>query len=148
VVFDLNKCVNYITANKTKKISEVFGDWLKDYDITRIQWIALYFISTRDNLTQRDLANLMAINDSSVMRLIDRLERDGLVERVKTLNDRRKTSLILSIKGSELMDKVIHFGEDFNAVLTRNINPSDLDTFLKVQNQMLENVLNDKGSKK
>jgi len=144
MAFDLNKCVNYISSTKTKTISEIFGEWLKDHDITRIQWIALYFIYTNKKLSQRELSKLMYINDSSVMRLIDRLERDGLVTRVKSQNDRRKFNLILTKAGNNKIVKLLHFGEDFNSVLTAGISQEDLETFQKVQNKMYENVINSK----
>lgn len=147
MIFDLTRCVNYISANTTKKISVAFGNWIKGDNITRRQWIALYFIYYKKELTQRDLSIFMEINDSSTMRLIDRIEREGWVERVRSTADRRKIMLDLTDEGIKLINKVLHFGEEFNAVLIKGISQEKLDIFQEVQYKMYENIMNDKRSK-
>ena len=89
----------------------------------------------------------MQINDSSAMRLIDRIEREGWVERVRSTTDRRKIMLVLTKEGNKLTDKVLHFGEDFNALLTKDIPQVELEIFRKVQNKMYENIMSDERSK-
>lgn len=147
MAFDLNKCVNFISVTTTKKISEAFGAWLRDDSITRIQWIALYFIRTGKDLSQRDLANRMGINDSSVMRLIDRLERDGLVIRERHKEDRRITLIALTEEGIKVIDALMPLGEAFNVQLTKGISPEDLKTYQRVQMQMYENIMTDERSR-
>lgn len=141
MTFDLNKCVNFISVTTTKKISEVFGSWLADSGITRIQWIALYFLRTGHEMSQRDLALKMGINDSSAMRLIDRLERDDLVIRKRSSLDRRVIQLELTEEGTKVIDALMHYGEKFNTLLIKDISPDDLRTFQKVQRQMYENII-------
>lgn len=145
--FDLNKCINFISANTVKKISESFERWLSD-DLTRIQWIALYFISTTERLSQRDLSKLMQINDSSALRLVDRLERDGLVLRQRNPKDRRVVALVLSEKGKKLSEKVMPIGSLFSDQMTKGISDEELEIFQRVQQKMHDNIINDERSKK
>lgn len=149
MAFDLNKCVNYISSNMTKKISETFGRWLEKKDnITRIQWIALYYIYMRGPQSQRELSMLMEINDSSTMRLIDRLERENWVSRVRSNEDRRVMKVILTDEGDALITKLLPIGEDFSQLLIKDIDPHELYIFQKVQQKMFDNIMHDSKSKK
>lgn len=144
--FDLNKCVSYISVGKTKGLSDAFGKWLAKEKITRIQWIGLYFIYTCGEQSQRDLSNHMDINDSSAMRLIDRMERDGWVKRQRSDEDRRISLLSLTDNGKALIERLMHFGEEFSQRLVQDIDPEDIRTFLRVQQQMYDNIMNDPRS--
>lgn len=144
--FELKSCVSYISDNITKKITDTFGRWLESYDITRIQWVALYFIYSKQGLSQRELARLMEINDSSALRLVDRLERDGMVKRVRGVEDRRIIHLEMTAKGTEIIINLMPVGEEFSQLLVKDISPEDLFIFQRVQRQMYENVMSDSKS--
>lgn len=123
-----------------KQFSEAFGRRLEGSGITRIQWIALYYIYEKPLISQRELSQLMYIKDSSAGRLIDRLERDGLVARIKSEVDRRVIQLMLTDEGNERFEAVLDLGTSFNEDLTRNIPKEDLDIFNSVLGKMLANV--------
>ncbi|WMI82612.1 MarR family winged helix-turn-helix transcriptional regulator [Anaerotignum sp. MB30-C6] len=144
--FDIRQCVNYITLNNTKKLSEIFGKWLDGSGITRIQWIALFFLKTNGKLSQRELSQAMEINDSSALRLVDRLERDGFVTRTRSKEDRRVIHLDLTQRGSDLMDKLLPIGEQFNQVLIQGIPQEEIEIFINVQTKMYKNIINDERS--
>ena len=138
--FDLNKCVGHITENAIKQISEAFGRRLQNSGITRIQWIALYYIKTNNRISQRELSNLMNVQDSSAGRLIDRLERDGLIERERDSNDRRVVYIKLSDVGDKLILDLIPLGIKFNEDLVSGIDEKELIIYEKVLEKMLLNI--------
>lgn len=123
-----------------KQISDAFGRRFQDTGITRIQWIALYYIEKYEIISQRELSNLMNVKDSSSGRLIDRLERDSLIERNRNELDRRTIYIHLTKKGSDLFAKLKPFGEEFNDNLIRGIKEEDLIIYEKVLKKMLSNV--------
>ncbi len=138
--FNLNKCVGHITENAIKQISEAFGRRLQNVGITRIQWIALYYVKTKGIISQRDLSNLMNVKDSSAGRLIDRLERDGLIQRERNDLDRRVIFIKLTVKGDELITKLMPYGSKFNDDLVAGIDEEDMIIYEKVLNKMLSNI--------
>lgn len=138
--FDLDRCVGYVTDNAMKHIAEAFGNRLKDSKLTRIQWIALYHIDRKSPISQRDFSRLMNVQDSSGGRLIDRLERDGLVMRIKDPMDRRIILIELSESGKALYNKALSVGAKFNEDLIKDIDQKDLETFERVLNQLTKNV--------
>jgi len=138
--FDLNRWACYVTEGYMKQFSEAFGRKLEDSGITRIQWISLYYINEYQDISQRRLANLMCVKDSSAGRLVDRLERDGFVERVRSKEDRRVITLKLTNNGLSIFKKILPLGIEFNDKLTKNISPRDFETFELVLKQMLINI--------
>lgn len=122
-------------------MSEVFGQRLKDTGITRVQWIALYYIKNNTEISQRDLSYFMNIKDSSVGRLIDRMERDGWVERKSSESDRRVTYIKLTAEGDKLISDSIPIGVKFNDDLLEGIDEQELIIYEKVLKKMLLNVV-------
>ena len=102
MAFEIERCICYVTDGAMKLIAEALNNRLKSYNITRIQWIALYYIYREGPISQRELSIMMKVKDSSATRLIDRLERDGLVKRDKLPDDRRVIILSLSEEGAAL----------------------------------------------
>lgn len=89
------------------KIKKKGREILSDFDITPPQFEALQFLIHCDLLTVSELSNNMFLACSTVTDLIDRMERTGLVERVKDENDRRIVRINVLPKGYELVNKVI-----------------------------------------
>ncbi len=139
--FDLDKCVGHITELATKQISDAFGRRLQSAGVTRIQWIALYYIKINKIISQRELSNLMNVKDSSAGRLIDRLERDGYIERKRNDSDRRVIYIQLTNTGDKLITELMPYGQKFNSDLIKGIDEEDLIVFDKVLKKMLSNVL-------
>ncbi len=108
--------------------------------MTRIQWIALYYLGLHESLSQRELAQLMNIQDSSAGRLIDRMQRDGYVERQRSEIDRRVIHVVLNDKGKEYREKLLPFGQQFNNDLINGLSEEDLNVFEKVLNTMVKNA--------
>nr|WP_303740756.1 MarR family transcriptional regulator [Lutispora saccharofermentans] len=114
---------------------------MQDTGITRVQWIALYYVKAKGRISQRDLSNLMNVKDSSAGRLIDRLERDGLIERERNDFDRRVIYIKLTDKGDQLISDLMPIGLRFNDDLLKGIDEQELMIYEKVLNKMLSNVI-------
>lgn len=102
----------------------------------------MYYISTNKVISQRELSVLLHVADSSVGRLLDRLERDEMVVRLTNESDRRVTMVMLTERGEALIKKLIPYGEKFNDDLTEGIKQEDLIVFQNVLDKMIENTKN------
>lgn len=74
-------------------------------DLTPEQWVILSKLNSSRNLYQTDLANLSFRDKPTVSRIVDLLAKKGLVERKKDRADGRKYSVILTVKGTEMVEK-------------------------------------------
>ena len=57
--------------------------------MTRAQWAILIWLERHPGMSQKELAEILEVEPISVARLIDRLERRGMVERRADPRDRR-----------------------------------------------------------
>lgn len=139
-MFKLDDCVGFITNKVSKKISDVFNEKLSDYEVTRVQWIALYFLGKCEYINQTELAEKMDIKKSTVVRLIDRMEKEGYVRRKKDIKDRRITYICLTALGKKLRKELLPFGEEFSNLIARDISDEDMEIFKKVLDKLVVNA--------
>lgn len=140
MLFDLDSCIAFITNNASKKISDCFNERLIKHGLTRVQWIALYFLEKYGNMSQKDLAKKMDIKGSSTARLVDRMERDGYVKRVPDKNDRRAVTLMITDSGKEMLQKLTPVGEQLSQEISKDLSAEEIAVFKKVIQKMIENV--------
>jgi DNA-binding MarR family transcriptional regulator len=89
------------------KIKKKGREILNDVDITPPQFEALQFLIHEENMTIGELSTKMYLACSTVTDLLDRMERNDLVKRIKDENDRRIVRVSVLPKGHELLNSVI-----------------------------------------
>lgn len=82
-------------------------DILDDFDITPPQFNALLLLAEHGDMTIGELGSKMYLASSTATDLIDRMERNGLVERLRDSADRRVVRLHMLDKGQEMIQKVL-----------------------------------------
>lgn len=91
-------------------------------------------------VNQKTLATELGVAESSAGRLVDRLEKMGLVQRCRDAADRRAFVLKLTKEGQNCIDSLLFVGESFNSDLIRNISDEDLAIYENVLEKMVINV--------
>jgi DNA-binding MarR family transcriptional regulator len=94
-------------------------------------------------ITQRQLADKMSLKEPSVVRLIDKMERYGWVNRISSNDDKRMKFLILTDSGKEIETAMLDVAEKFKSDVLNGISFEDLDVFKSTLNKMLENIEDD-----
>lgn len=139
--FDLSSCIGFVTNTTIKTVTEDFNRRVEKCGSTRIQWIALYFLLKADKLTsQRELAVMMNIKDPTLARLVDRMERDGLLRRIENPQDKRMKFLELTEAGRTKAEAMMPLGKEFSDLLLEDITEEEVEVFQKVLDKMLNNV--------
>jgi MarR family transcriptional regulator for hemolysin len=71
------------------------------------KFLAMLRISeSKNGLVQRDLASVLTIEESTLTRLLDRMEADGLVRRMPSSQDRRETCVTLTPAARPVLKKL------------------------------------------
>ena len=84
-----------------------FRKIFNDFGLTEQQWRVLRVLWETDDVTIKDLADFTLIAAPSLVGIVDRLERDGLVTRQRSTTDRRKVNVLVTTAGSELEDRIM-----------------------------------------
>ncbi len=80
-----------------------FADSVGEFDVTPGLFGVLVIIEANPGLKQSDLARAAHLDRSTVVSIIDNLERRKLVERHPAQHDRRSNALFLTPEGSSLL---------------------------------------------
>lgn len=139
-MFDLDDCIAFITNKSAKKLADEFNRRLQENGTTRVQWIALFYIGKAGEISQKELSDYMDIKESSMARLIDRMEKEELVERRKDSEDRRITKIILTDKGKFLKEELMPRGQEFQDDVLKGISKENLEIFKEVLQRMIDNI--------
>lgn len=124
----------------SKKMLDYVDKQFDDFGITRAQWVALNSINNTDNLIQAQLAQMMNIRPSTVVRIIDRMEINGLINRSERPKDRRKFTLSITQKGVDYVNRLSSKVIKVNKSITKNITNEELETFEKIRKKIMENT--------
>ena len=140
IMFNLDDCIAFITCKSAKELAECLEKRLNCYNISRSQWIALYYIRNNPMITQRQLADKMSLKEPSVVRLLDKMEMLGWVNRIHSQNDKRIKSLNLTDAGQKVESDLLEVAEKFKNDVLSDISHEELDNFKSTLNKMLHNI--------
>jgi DNA-binding MarR family transcriptional regulator len=93
---------------KTAKFIDYYVfDYLKEHniDLTKEQFIVLKYLNEKDGLIQNDLAFITNRSKTALTRLIQNMEKKGLVFRRSSFNDLRINHVYLTPFGKETWKK-------------------------------------------
>ncbi|GAB2550510.1 MarR family winged helix-turn-helix transcriptional regulator [Nocardia heshunensis] len=93
----------------------------------REHWVLTY-LSERAEVSQQEMANAMEIDRSEVVRLIDSLEKAGLVTRTRDPEDRRKYRLTITAAGDRLRTETDAKILEATDVLLHRLTPAERET--------------------
>lgn len=90
------------------KWRRLMDEELQSLGLTDATWRPLFHLGRLgDGLRQVDLADAMAIQGPSLVRLLDNLERDGLIERREDQQDRRAKIIVMTPAGRPIYEQAM-----------------------------------------
>ncbi len=107
-----------------------FAKGLGEMDVSPGLFGVLIIIDANPDLKQTDLARATHLDRSTVVSVIDNLERRGLVERRAAPNDRRSNALRLTAEGSTLLRKLKRLVSQHEKRLLTHFSEAERETFL------------------
>lgn len=116
---------------------------LKESGLSMSSWLAIASVATASEPpTQKALAQLLWLEEASVVPLVDRLVKQQLLARVQPKEDRRKRLLVLTEQGGEAFATVKTQADALRAQLLADIDPAALAVTENVLQQLLERLGN------
>ena len=128
--------VSYIVKQKGREI-------LNDFPITPPQFVALQWLNEYGDMTIGELSNKMFLAFSTMTDLVDRMEKNALVKRVRDDSDRRVVQIHLLANGKEIIEEVIQQRRDYLAVILKGFSQENVDLLEKDLNLLYEEVNRD-----
>jgi DNA-binding MarR family transcriptional regulator len=106
-------------------------------NLTRAEVLAFVARHGSDGCSQTDLAAALRLSESNICTLIERMRVDGWLLRMRSSVDRRKSIVVLSPRGLDVMDQLLESRRQQSATLLGTLEIGQLQTL----NQLLDAVL-------
>ncbi len=115
-----------------------FNEWLAEFDLNDGRYTVLQTLASAGNhgLSQAELAERLAQSESNVSTLIERMQRDRLVDRSRSEADRRKRVLLISDRGRLALDDIEEQRSRWTAQLFQGMSVADSRQLISLLNQL------------
>jgi DNA-binding MarR family transcriptional regulator len=132
-------CIGHLLARARNKLAKSMDLVLAKNDITSTQAIILWLLSTGKFVTAGELARELVIDAASMTRMIDRLEKRKLAERLPRGDDRRVINLRLTPTGRVLAEQ---FPGIYSTVMSRSFAGFSNDEIVQLRGLLNKLVIN------
>lgn len=137
MIADVEKELRYISGI-IKQRGRVI---LNHYSITAPQFVALQWLMEKGDLTIGELSNHIHLACSTTTDLVDRMEKNELVERVRDPKDRRVVRIHVLSKGQKIIHEVIEKRQNYLENVLRNVPEEDVETLNRLLHVLHGNMI-------
>lgn len=119
-----------------------------DADVPLQYYDVMLHVSEGENgLRMTDLAESIVVSKSGLTSLVDRMEKDGLVERRPDPDDRRATRIVLTDKGEKrFADVSAHHRDTVHRVFTSKVTAEEAAVIVDVLERVLDGLREGEGA--
>lgn len=109
--------------------------------LTQVQVHVLMYIHRHDGrVFQKDIEQHLKVRRSTASQILNVLERESYVERMRLESDARMKEIVVTDKTLALIDSMEKHMKETESMLRVNISDNDMETFFKVIDQIKENL--------
>jgi MarR family transcriptional regulator, transcriptional regulator for hemolysin len=113
---------------------------LSGIGLTRAQWQTLAYLARNEGINQTSLAQLLDIEPITLVRLLDRLEAQGVVERRVDPRDRRQRNLYLTALAEPALERIRALGLEVREETLAGLEEGERGQLLALLTRMKTNL--------
>lgn len=140
--FNLDKSINHtiVTASilLRRQIYAIFKE--NDVEITPEQWVVLYYLWLKDGLSLGEIAKKTQKDNANITRIVNRLEKQGLIYKKIKNKDKRFYFIFLTEKSMKIKPKVFASIYSSTEICSKGLSKEEQNTFLNILNKIIENM--------
>jgi len=138
--FDIESSVGYWMILTTRDMRRALESELESEEITLRQWEVLCWLSIEERMTQSELAERLGVEAPTLAGILDRMERDGWVERYACPHDRRKKRLQATSKADAIWNRTVECAYRVRARATQGISPDEINQLKSLCDKIRQNL--------
>ncbi|TXK78371.1 MarR family winged helix-turn-helix transcriptional regulator [Paenibacillus sp. N3.4] len=100
----IDHSIGFMLNHAGRRMTQLLTSYYEPYEITTEQWSVLNRLAEEDGINQKLLAIRAEKDQTNMTRILDQLERKGLVERSANAEDRRSFLIHITTQGRALND--------------------------------------------
>jgi DNA-binding MarR family transcriptional regulator len=142
---DFNKTIAPWLGHTAKMMKACLTNVLQEnrFDLTREQWIVLKILHEDfEGFPQNDLAQITKRNKASMTRLIDVMEKNHLVVRIGSTEDKRKKLIYITKTGKEIFQQTKPIVLNYIHNIEKGLSQEEKETLINILKKIRLNLEN------
>ncbi|KAF0221917.1 MAG: MarR family transcriptional [Geobacteraceae bacterium] len=131
-MIEIEKSVGFLLAKAYQRACAIFKEEFEGHDLTPQQFGLLAFLWREDGLSQAELSARSQIDRTTMGGIVDRLEKEGLVERRPHTEDRRAYQVFLTARGKSLEDELCAVANRVLRKVTSPLTEEEHETLIRL----------------
>lgn len=123
-----------------RKLRAFFDAAVREEGLTLARARALFALSRRGPLTQKELAEELEIETPTLVRVLDGMARQDLIVRTEDATDRRAKRIDMTAAGKLAFERMHVLATDLRGQIATDISEEDIDTALSVVRRLMRNL--------
>ncbi len=138
--YDFGESVGYLISRVRSSMSNLVTQrTVAELGVTSQQASVLFMVASGKCVLAAELAREYGIDASAVTRLVDRLEKRGLLRRVRSSEDRRAVRLALTPEGETIAARMPAIFTSVTDELSRGFTPEEVGFLKSMLRRLLVN---------
>ena len=142
IKYDYQDSIGFIINRIGKSLISVIDQELRrKFSITFGQWkVLIIIVNSDEGLTQKDIADKLLLEGPTLIPILDKLEKDGLVVRKTDTKDRRINRIYLTERADGFLNDTIECVAQIKKVCLHNVSESEISITKNTLEKMWYNL--------
>ena len=123
--FVIEESTAHLVSLAARLFSRALQERLGRYGVSVAQWSMLLLLWEEEGLTQKELSRRQQVEEPTAARTLQRMERDGLIRRVRDRDDSRRRRVVLTERGRELCAELVPAALEVDALATHGLSDDE-----------------------
>lgn len=138
---DYKNSVGFLSRSASKLLEKALdAEILLAYGLSGAQWKVIGALAFRNGLSQKELADFLELDSSTLVPVIDRLEKNQFVTRKPDPKDRRHNRIFITKKSESSVDSIVSAIFKLRKSAYKDISARDMEIAKKVLKKVVENI--------
>lgn len=138
--YDFQSSIGYWICLSARHFERAMNQELIPQGITYRQCQVLGWLALEGNLSQVELADRMNIEPPTLVRILDRMERDGLIHRESCAEDRRRKMIRPLERAKPIWNRIIECAMRVRERATAGMSADEIATLQRLLSKVQHNL--------
>lgn len=134
----------FVLKNIERLYVKRFETLAQEHSLTIPQCKALILLARNEGISQKRLAELAEIEPMTLVRILDRMESDGWVERRPDPNDRRARTLYVTSGAAPILEQIEKLSARMRSEALAGLSAEQRAELMSLLEHVYQNLLNTK----
>jgi DNA-binding MarR family transcriptional regulator len=131
--------LGYLLKHAQLRFAELSAEAMAPFGVNGRQLAVLTVLADRLPVSQQEVASRLGVDRTSMVILLDELERKRLVDRYPSPEDRRKNVVVLTASGLEALEKAGQAGDEAELRFLGSLSKTDAAAFRRLLTVLVTN---------